>query len=250
MPPDTPPPKPDVYTDARPVTRARAPPSFLKLKNSPAPSRTAWPVARACGVGLKNLGNSCFLNAVLQALAHCPPLANTVLEAPVETGGGRGPSTTAAAGAPSLSRLPAFGGPCGAPACGQLYEEGNGPPAGACATSNRGGLAAPAAAQAGARAHAPLLANPPRPVPCAHCLLWSRVRRSLAPDTPHPDAPQDLFDNLRSTISRTLTPGRQVRDRFYLVFVQAPSRNHHNISHVIFYHVCSGGRPRVLAHPP
>jgi hypothetical protein len=103
------------------------------------PPRTEWPqAARDHGVGLRNLGNSCFLNAVLQALAHCPPLANTVLDAPV-AGDDGGPAGEGLSGRTVEGTAPellaplaasfssqAFGGPCGAPACGQLYEDGAG----------------------------------------------------------------------------------------------------------------------------
>ena len=39
-----------------------------------------WKKPMGVGPGLRNLGNTCYLNATLQVLCHLPPLAQHLLE--------------------------------------------------------------------------------------------------------------------------------------------------------------------------
>ena len=47
-------------------------------------SHTKWSQNFPVGAGLKNLGNTCYLNSVLQCLTHCTPLVNWILRDTIE----------------------------------------------------------------------------------------------------------------------------------------------------------------------
>lgn len=54
-------------------------PAFTLVPRARVATMLTWTATSPIGAGLRNLGNTCYLNSVLQCLVYAPPLANFVL---------------------------------------------------------------------------------------------------------------------------------------------------------------------------
>ena len=176
-------PHPSPTSSPKPSTSSPTPPLSLDDSTLPPPAFTLFPpsslpalshfppsITRP-GVGLHNLGNSCFLNSTLQALIHTPLLASYCL------------SRAHSKRCTIKSNLPTHSSPS--------------PPPPTLAFGSRDW-------------HPPSLSTPPPsllPPFCLFCAVEDLIVRSLT-GSPQPFSPNAIFNRLPS-ISRSLRRGRQ-----------------------------------------